>query len=99
MWYYVDGTNQQQKATGAELRQLIAQGIVGKDTLVWTQGMSEWQPAIAAIPNLFQPAAAAAPPPPPTDKRQRDRRTDEIDYEIFGDDMQIVEIELDPTKL
>lgn len=98
MWYYVDGTNQQQKATGAELRQLIAQGIVGKDTLVWTQGMSEWQPAIAAIPNLFQPAAAAAPPPPPTDKRQRDRRTDEIDYEIFGDDMQIVEIELDPHE-
>ncbi|MEO0536359.1 MAG: TIGR00266 family protein [Cyanobacteria bacterium P01_A01_bin.123] len=29
---------------------------------------------------------------------QRDRRTDEIDYEIFGDDMQIVEVELDPHE-
>jgi uncharacterized protein (TIGR00266 family) len=35
-----------------------------------------------------------APPPRPTG-----RRADEIDYEIFGDDMQFVEITLDPNEV
>lgn len=98
MWYYVDATNQQKKVTGAELRQLVAQEVVNQDTMVWTQGMSEWQPAIAAMPNLFQDTAPAAPPPLQTSSPRRGRRSDEIDYEIFGDDMQIVEVELDPHE-
>ena len=98
MWFYVDATNQQQKVTGAELRQHISQGIVTQDTMVWTQGMAEWQPAIAAVPNLFQDTAPATPPPLQTNSPRRGRRADEIDYEIFGDDMQIVEVELDPRE-
>lgn len=106
MWHYVDKANQQQKVNSSELRQLVAQGIIDRQTMVWSQGMPEWQPAIAALPNLFQalpdpsvpPTAPPAPPPLRMDSRRSGRRADEIDYEIFGDDMQIVEVELDPRE-
>ena len=98
MWYYADANGQQQKVTGADLRQLVSQGVITPDTMMWTQGMPDWQSASLAMPNLFQ-AATVAPPPPPLSSRSRlGRRTDEIDYEIFGDDMQIVEVELDPRE-
>lgn len=96
MWYYADANGQQQKVTGADLRQLVSQGVITPDTLMWTQGMSDWQPASLAVPNLFQDAAP--PPPPLSNSRRRGRRADEIDFEIFGDDMQIVEVELDPRE-
>jgi uncharacterized protein (TIGR00266 family) len=41
-------------------------------------------------------AASSAGGPPPL--RRRPERCHEIDYEIFGDDMQLVEIELDPDE-
>ena len=69
MWHYVkDGA-----ATGPvaedELRNLLRDGAVPADTLVWTKGMVEWQTARAA--GLVEDAAEAdapganGPPPPP----------------------------------
>jgi uncharacterized protein (TIGR00266 family) len=37
--------------------------------------------------------------PPPLPKKKASRKCDEIDYEIFGNDMQLVEIELDPGEV
>lgn len=99
MWYYVTETNQQQGVTSDQLRQLVGQGEIDPGTLVWTQGMPEWQPAREAIPNLFREAMPPAPPSAPIQRSKRRRQAaDEIDYEIFGDDMQIVEVELDPQE-
>lgn len=98
MWYYVTETNQQEKVTGEQLRQLVSQRIIRPTTRVWTQGMPEWQPASVAIPNLFSEQASSPQPPLQTVHRRHNRRTDEIDYKIFGDDMQIVEVELDPHE-
>jgi hypothetical protein len=41
----------------------VAAGQIAADTLVWTNGMAEWQPAgqVPALANLFK----AAPPPLP----------------------------------
>ncbi|MFN7552729.1 MAG: TIGR00266 family protein [Pseudomonadota bacterium] len=61
----------------------------------WRAGFAEWIPIsacaelTAAAPGALVPAA-----PPPTGLR----RSDEIDYRIYGEDMQFVEIELDPGE-
>ena len=47
------------------LSQMVAQGTLTKDTLVWTQGMQNWAKAemVAELKNLFQ---NVVPPVPPT---------------------------------
>lgn len=47
------------------LSQMVAQGTLTKDTLVWTQGMQNWAKAemVAELKNLFQ---NQVPPVPPT---------------------------------
>jgi uncharacterized protein (TIGR00266 family) len=49
-----------------------------------------------AMPDAA-PAARAASVPPPL-RRPKPERCHEIDYEIFGDDLQLVEVELDPDE-
>ncbi|PJK09420.1 transporter [Lysobacteraceae bacterium NML95-0200] len=67
-WFYVDARRQQQGPLAHE--QLLAQvqnGLLPADTLVWKNGMSDWQPA-SAVPGLL-PAPmpqGAAPLPSPT---------------------------------
>jgi len=78
----------------------LVQGLEsGQYTLqhhVFTEGMKGWVPA-AQVAELSKSAArpTATPPPPPTGSRSI---ADEIDYEIFGEEMQFVEIELDPGE-
>jgi uncharacterized protein (TIGR00266 family) len=94
-WFYVIGTNQRESAPESTLPSLVAGGLLKPDTLVWTEGMGAWAPARAALPNLF--AGIAAPPPLPPGAPSG-RRSHEIEFEIHGDDMQLVEIELDPSE-
>jgi GYF domain 2 len=58
-WYYAAEGKQQGPHPEAQLRDLIAQGVVRPDTLVWTEGMAGWQKA-AEIPGLM--AGDGAPP-------------------------------------
>jgi uncharacterized protein (TIGR00266 family) len=66
----------------------------------WRQGFAEWQP-IGQVEELrdslapLPPVAAAAPP---AVRKAGQRNADDIDYRIFGSDMQFVEIELDPGE-
>ena len=61
----------------------------------WRQGFQNWLP-VGQVAELFQPGAAAASmgmaPAAST------QRADEVDYKIFGEDVQFVEIELDPGE-
>ena len=59
----------------------------------WRQGFAEWQP-IAQVAELKSPAAGMPVPP----SAGGANAADEIDYKIFGSDMQFVEIELDPGE-
>src|ERR1700756_3220571 len=59
-WFYADRGQQQGPFPEAQLRDLVARGVIRADTLVWTEGMSGWQKA-AGIPGLLG-AAAARPP-------------------------------------
>lgn len=58
-WFYASEGKQQGPYPEGQFRDLIAQGIVRADTLVWTEGMAGWQKA-AEIPGLI--GGGGAPP-------------------------------------
>ncbi len=60
--------------------------------VAWREGLQGWQPA-ASLSELADGAAAFAPPPLPGGAR-----ADDIDFRIIGNDMQFVEVELDPGE-
>jgi uncharacterized protein (TIGR00266 family) len=97
-WYYLDSNRQQQTAPETDIPGLVSQGAINGATMVWAQGAAGWLPAAQAMPERF---AGAMPPPvpgfgPPAAGGQR---AHEIDFEIIGNEMQIVEIELDPAEV
>jgi uncharacterized protein (TIGR00266 family) len=63
----------------------------GPSVLVYGPGTVDWTPA-GRVPGLLD-AAPGAPPPPPVRAG-----ADEVDYTIHGDDMQYVEVVLDPGE-
>ncbi|WP_417910107.1 TIGR00266 family protein [Candidatus Electronema sp. PJ] len=73
----------------------LSSGQYSRSTLVWREGFSGWLP-IEQVPELANPGTTAAVPsmPPPVSGTH----AHEIDYEIFGHEMQFVEIELDPQE-
>lgn len=89
--YYVAVHGQQQGPFSAhQIRSSLSQGVYSGETLVWCQGMSDWQP-ISSVATLLQQASTPPVPDGPM-------HAHEIDYEIFGNEMQFVEIELDPGE-
>lgn len=61
----------------------------------WREGFGTWIP-IPEVAELNSPAQGReAPIPPPPARRTR---ADEIDFKVFGTEMQFVEIELDPGE-
>jgi uncharacterized protein (TIGR00266 family) len=91
-WYYA---NNGDPVGPMALSDLIAQidNADGLDTQVYGPGMSDW---IAAkhVPPIVAAKHGDAGPPPLTARRT----ADEIDFELFGDDMQFVEVTLDPGE-
>ena len=62
--------------------------------LCWRQGFAEWLP-ISQVAELSPDAGAAPVAPPSVGTRGV---ADQIDFRIFGEDMQYVEVELDPGE-
>ncbi len=56
VWYYVKDGARQGPVEEAELSRLVGQAVVRPDTLVWSEGMADWQP--------YSKVAPAVPPPP-----------------------------------
>ena len=92
-WYVAVDGKQQGPFSEAEVIERIRSGQLGRGAHVFTHGMANWEPI-----GSRQPFAAAlgvtdaSPPPPPR------MGAHEIDYEIFGEEMQFVEITLDPGE-
>jgi uncharacterized protein (TIGR00266 family) len=93
-WYCVDNG---QSVGPLDKDELLARlpTLQGDDTLVFGPGLSSWT-AARHVPGLRAAASDLADLPPAP---AAGRRADEIDYEITGDDMQFVEIELDPHEM
>jgi uncharacterized protein (TIGR00266 family) len=98
-YYYAVTASNRETATEAQIPGLIESGVIQPQTLVWTQGMDNWQPASTVFPEWFTtaPLQGTVPPPLPG-KGGRTAQAHEIDFEIHGDDMQMVEVELDPGE-
>ena len=91
-WYCVVNGDSEGPMNRTELLNRIRQ-LDGDDTLVFGPGLSSWV-AARHVPDLRDDAPTTPMPPPPSG-----RRADEIDYQLFGDDMQFVEVELDPDEM
>ncbi len=90
-WYVaVDGKSIGPFST-AQVLSGLASGQYTAATLVWRDGFADWQP-IGEVGELRNVEATIAPPP------VSGQEAHEIDYEIFGHEMQFVEIELDPEE-
>lgn len=90
-WYYAKDGQSYGPMTLDELRQKLP-GLSGEKTFVYGPGATDWIEA-RHVPELSS-ARTTAPPAAPVG-----RRSDEIDYEIFGSEMQYVEVTLDPGEM
>ncbi len=92
-WFYARGSNSVGPLSLTELIKALP-GAEGGKTLVFGPGLSDWTEAkhVGAIAEAVR--ASQGPPKPPTS-----RRADVIDYEIFGEEMQFVEVTLDPGEM
>ncbi len=93
IWYVAVNGQQQGPFSQIFIQQSLGGGVYSQETLVWRQGFDAWRP-IAQVPELLAPAASPSPPM----LQATGAAADEIDYEIFGNEMQFVEIELDSQE-
>jgi uncharacterized protein (TIGR00266 family) len=98
IYHYAISSSTRETAPESQFPDLILGGIVKPDTLVWTEGMPSWVPAGQVFGNLFNTKTAGGPPPLPATRGAQTKRSHEIEFEIHGDDLQLVEIELDPSE-
>lgn len=76
-----------------ELSEAQARARQNTKGFAWRQGFPEWVP-IEQVAELMQSSAPVFMPPPVGSQQ----KAHEIDYKIFGSEMQFVEIELDPGE-
>ena len=62
-WYYAEGGKQLGPVEESVLDDLVRQGVVRDDTLVWREGMAAWQ-RHASVRGGSNPSPAAPPPAP-----------------------------------
>lgn len=56
-WWWAEGSEQRGPVSRDEILRRVAEGSIGRDTLVWHTGMSGWTPA-SLVPDLpFRPAS------------------------------------------
>jgi uncharacterized protein (TIGR00266 family) len=97
MWYLGINGQQQGPLGTQQIFEMIRAGHVPQTAYVYGQGAPNWTP-ILSVP-VFQPLFSSAPPPPPPPPAgPAPVVADQIDFELFGDEMQFVEITLDPGE-
>ena len=97
-WHIAVNGQTQGPCSAEEISTHLASGRISTDTLVWKEGMADWTP-ISQIPELnLGTQQSRMGPPLPTSGMTHGMTAHEIDYQIFGHEMQFVEIELDPGE-
>ncbi len=94
-WYMAIGGHQVGPVGQNEIISNLQNGSINAETLVFTAGMTSWQKMkeVAAFAAFVKgPGAPFVPPPAPG------RRAHDIDFEVHGNEMQFVEVALDPGE-
>ncbi|HSK79197.1 MAG TPA: TIGR00266 family protein [Thermoanaerobaculia bacterium] len=93
-WYMVIGGHQVGPVSADEIAANLKNGSIDSGTLVYTHGMETWAP-ISSVPRFAAaPGGGTAPAAPAVPGRV----SHDIDFQIFGTEMQFVEVELDPGE-
>ncbi|MDQ3338807.1 MAG: TIGR00266 family protein [Myxococcota bacterium] len=96
--WYIGINGQQQGPLGTQqVIDMIRTGQVSQTAYVYGQTLPQWTP-IATVPTFTAAFSTAAPPPPPPPAGPAPVVADQIDFEIIGNEMQFVEIVLDPGE-
>lgn len=84
--------------SAAQIRKGLEQGKITAETLYFGPNMTKWEPL--AWNPLFVGSAESPDQPPrfPKPTFHRAQLAHEIDFVVKGDDMQLVEVELDPGE-
>jgi uncharacterized protein (TIGR00266 family) len=94
-WYMAIGGHQVGPVGADEIISNIRNGSLSENTPVFTAGMTDWTPASkvpAFAPYFAKSVGPVSIPEVPG------RQSHEIDFKVFGDDLQFVEVELDPGE-
>jgi uncharacterized protein (TIGR00266 family) len=105
-WYVAVSGQSVGPMTAAELAVGFQSQQYTAKTLVFKQGMAAWTAAgqVAELSSILggadggKSARAATPAPSPVPAPASGRRAHEVDYDIVGNEMQFVEVELDPGE-
>lgn len=92
-WYYADGQNSVGPMTLQQLKAALPK-VGGKETMVYGPGLVQWTEA-KHVDEIMESGAPPSAPPLP----RGPSKSDEIDYEVFGEEMQYVVVELDPGEM
>jgi uncharacterized protein (TIGR00266 family) len=92
MWYVAVDGQTVGPMSEAELVDALQAGSYAPNIQVYCEGVTEWAPA-----NTVGALTAHVPPPPPPTAR-RGSVADQVDFDIHGEEMQFVEVELDPGE-
>jgi len=93
-WYVAVNGNSVGPLTTTQLLSALNSGQYARESMVWRDGFADWLPAseVEELQKVQNSGQSATPPP------MSGQQAHEIDYEIFGHEMQFVEIELDPQE-
>lgn len=95
-WYFVSAGSSQ-RVGPLDPASARAHARQHPEDLCWREGLSGWQ-AVRSVPEFAEATGvqpAHLPPPTPS---VASRASDDIDFRIVGNDMQFVEVELDPGE-
>jgi uncharacterized protein (TIGR00266 family) len=92
-WHVATDGRQDGPWPADEVTRRIRAGQIPRSAHVYAQGLGAWEPVTSRAE--FAAAFKGAVPPPPI---PGSTSAHEIDYEIFGHEMQFVEITLDPRE-
>ena len=96
---YYSGPNRQPVIVNdTEIPGLVQNGTIRPETLIWMEGMADWKPIKDVRPDLLAGAGPGVPAVPGMPPVPSGRRSHDIDFTLIGEEMQIVEIELDPNE-
>ncbi len=96
--WYIGINGQQQGPLGTQqVIDLIRSGQLNQTAYVYGQNQPQWTP-IAQVPVFQAMFHHAPPPPPPPPQGPAPVVADQIDFEVIGEEMQFVEIVLDPGE-
>jgi len=96
-WWMAIGGHQVGPVGYDEVVTAFRSGTIDPRTLVYADGMANWAPLgdVLAFTGLAGAGPSQAPSAPPV---LPGRRSHEIDFKIYGEEMQFVEVYLDPGE-